>query len=1335
MKCYDELISAAQAASPDAVIIRVDWSDRADTTVNGIKGLGYPLARANTVDVGRIVAEWHGQNGLDTSQTSALGWSLGAHAAGRLGEALQERGLGKMRLIISVDGAILANGLAPTCADRVIHIEGSFLGNTNPLGHINVHVNFEDLSLDHHGEMVTIASDWIREHPEILLDGMMPGAQDTADWQVYDESGAFIGFMDPNTAERLVWAQLLGWDGAFLTEVAEEADEVIELRKSLGLYTSYTPEDKYGPSGYDQEGAASSDEQRFISADDSLPYRIEFWNKEDAPVPTQDAIIVDQLDPTKFDLSTLEFTRIGFLGWDMPLAGGQVIDTIIDCRPEMNIAVEVKAGLGMQVPGFSNNADIDANTMVWWFHAIDPLTGEWPEDPMAGFLPPFNPETEFEIGWIEYTVDPVAGLETSTTLDNVAYVEFDFAGDIYDHPAPKVDPDVEPAEPKPWINTIDADAPESSIGVMASTQYYNVFMVNWTGSDVGSGVANYDVYVSEDDGAWGLWLKKTTETTGWYTGRSGHSYAFYSVAADNVGNIEHPPTDLVPDVVTTVSGCLELDLGDDVALIEGGTFLLAGVVGNLVPESTATVGYGDGTGELPLTLREDGSFNLSRVCAEDGRYTVRVSVTDPYGTTVSDDLILMAANATPVVSAGEDQTSNEGEAIIFNGSFSDAGILDTHTFLWDFGDGATSDELSPSHTYADDGVYTVILTVTDDDGGADMDAVEATVLNTSPTIDMLTGDAEVGRGQQASFTASASDPTGVADPLTYEWDFGDGSDLVSGVDLTSVDHAYTEFGNFTVTLTVTDGDGGQDQATWDVTVTPLVVSDVVRNDGSDAWDRLASLRFVFSEPVTVDPRALSVRNRMTGALVSVPAGGFSHDPQTDNAYWDLSSQNMPQANYLVTLNANYVIDALGQPMASDYKQSMPVLYPGDADCDGVVGRSDLMALASQLGNAEANWENGDFNEDGSVDASDYIILKRNFGKAIDLDLPTVSNIEMNDGQGRRYEATSITFLFSLDVQVTRDDLRLYDQNGVEISLPPDAPFTLDELGGSARWGLSGLDLPIGRYTAILSGEGITTKRGSHLDGDGDGIGGDDYEFPFVVTIRGDADCDGYIGAADYIAVKHNFGMTTGAKWEQGDFNADGKTDYADLLLLMANIGKSISAVEAPVASGSIVPVAMTEGVPEVVVVPMVAAAEPEPLSPPVNEPAAAAITLAELSPDLTAAPSSVQAATGVLDALTHSKRLPLSSTPSSTQPSCAESSARFASHPVPSFTSTSPLLRPGRTGEASADVLSLAAPWWYDASAKYESPDEPWMTSLAVDIAGKPRKGRLDSIGLDVLAI
>ena len=70
--------------------------------------------------------------------------------------------------------------------------------------------------------------------------------------------------------------------------------------------------------------------------------------------------------------------------------------------------------------------------------------------------------------------------------------------------------------------------------------------MSWSGSDDpgGSGIASYTIYVSTDGGAFTPWLQGvTTLTTGEITpGLSGDTYAFYSVATDNVGNVQPTPT-------------------------------------------------------------------------------------------------------------------------------------------------------------------------------------------------------------------------------------------------------------------------------------------------------------------------------------------------------------------------------------------------------------------------------------------------------------------------------------------------------------------------------------------------------------------------------------------------------------------------------------------------------------------------------------------------------------------------------------------------------------------------------------------------------------------------
>ena len=90
-------------------------------------------------------------------------------------------------------------------------------------------------------------------------------------------------------------------------------------------------------------------------------------------------------------------------------------------------------------------------------------------------------------------------------------------------------------------------------------------------------------------------------------------------------------------------------------------------------------------------------------------------------------------NLPPVVVAGADQSGTAGQPLDFTGSFSDVGTLDTHTVQWDFGDGSApvSGTLTPTHTFAAAGSYTVRLTVTDDDTGVGEDTLTVTVMPAS----------------------------------------------------------------------------------------------------------------------------------------------------------------------------------------------------------------------------------------------------------------------------------------------------------------------------------------------------------------------------------------------------------------------------------------------------------------------------------------------------------------------------------------------------------------------------------------------------------------------------
>ncbi len=108
-----------------------------------------------------------------------------------------------------------------------------------------------------------------------------------------------------------------------------------------------------------------------------------------------------------------------------------------------------------------------------------------------------------------------------------------------------------------YVDTVfqgtDTTAPTSSVAALPS-QVTSPFEVSWSGSDGGtwvSGLANHDIYVSDNGGASALWLDHTTDTSADYDGVGGHTYAFYSRARDKAGNVEAAPA--TPDAQTTVA--------------------------------------------------------------------------------------------------------------------------------------------------------------------------------------------------------------------------------------------------------------------------------------------------------------------------------------------------------------------------------------------------------------------------------------------------------------------------------------------------------------------------------------------------------------------------------------------------------------------------------------------------------------------------------------------------------------------------------------------------------------------------------------------------------------
>ncbi|AOT08144.1 M43 family zinc metalloprotease [Pseudoalteromonas luteoviolacea] len=162
-------------------------------------------------------------------------------------------------------------------------------------------------------------------------------------------------------------------------------------------------------------------------------------------------------------------------------------------------------------------------------------------------------------------------------------------------------------------------------------------------------------------------------------------------------------------------------------------------------------------------------------------------------------------------------------------SFSSAGSFDANgnitTYLWEFGDGNTSTEANPTHAYHSANTFSVKLTVTDNDGNTASDIATAVVRaqNLAP-IAVANGPYTGEAGKDIQFSsANSSDPDG--NIASYLWQFGDGQSSTEA----NPAHSYTEAGDYTATLTVTDNDGLNHSAQASVSVNSISYCEATGN--------------------------------------------------------------------------------------------------------------------------------------------------------------------------------------------------------------------------------------------------------------------------------------------------------------------------------------------------------------------------------------------------------------------------------------------------------------------------------------------------------------------------
>jgi PKD repeat protein len=220
------------------------------------------------------------------------------------------------------------------------------------------------------------------------------------------------------------------------------------------------------------------------------------------------------------------------------------------------------------------------------------------------------------------------------------------------------------------------------------------------------------------------------------------------------------------------------------------------------PAGDSTVNYrwdfGDGNSSALETPTHDYS--------DSGTYTVVLTATNAAGSDVATDTVNIYS--APSVTFTTSTPGWLGESTDFTATVTTTPMGDSSVNLtWDFGDGTVrTGSTNTSHTYADSGTYTVILTATNA-AGTDV-ATKAMTIHGPPTADFTTSSPDW-LGQMTYFTNT----TISEEPITYAWDFGDGATSTQE----SLTHAYGSPGIHTVTLTSTNP-AGSDVVTNTVTV-------------------------------------------------------------------------------------------------------------------------------------------------------------------------------------------------------------------------------------------------------------------------------------------------------------------------------------------------------------------------------------------------------------------------------------------------------------------------------------------------------------------------------------
>lgn len=201
-----------------------------------------------------------------------------------------------------------------------------------------------------------------------------------------------------------------------------------------------------------------------------------------------------------------------------------------------------------------------------------------------------------------------------------------------------------------------------------------------------------------------------------------------------------------------------------------------------------------------------------------GTYQIRLTASNPIGSDEQTTTLHVVPHPAAHFTA-DDFTPANGQAVQFTDASGGHGNL---TYLWQFGDGATTAEQHPSHTFTSPGTYQVSLQISNEFGSS---SATWPVIVGEPPIAEMSLPLSIPAGQPLTGQA-----TGDGTVLSFRWDMGDGTTL-DGADMT---HVYRRAGEYYVLLQATNEFGQTTRGQWVYVEASNLYTffPIITNDGS-----------------------------------------------------------------------------------------------------------------------------------------------------------------------------------------------------------------------------------------------------------------------------------------------------------------------------------------------------------------------------------------------------------------------------------------------------------------------------------------------------------------------